>query len=54
MESMSAVEFAENCLYELTRVDTNSVCMLIVLQRAVTAASESRGDCLSDDGEALA
>ena len=51
---MSAVDLAENCLHELTRVGTNAVCVLIVLHRAVTAASESRGDCLSDDGEALA
>lgn len=54
MDSMSAVEDAEKCLYELTRTATNSVSALIVMQRFATAASESRGDSLTKAGEALA
>ena len=54
MDSMSAVEDAEKYMYEPTRTATNSVSVPIVMQRLVTAASESRGESLAEVGEALA
>ena len=51
---MSAIEDAEKYMYEPARTATNSVSVLIVRQRFVTAASESRGDSLAEVGEALA